>query len=181
MRSNRNGPMPGPPDVRDLDTKRWTFRVMHPKGERAGYGVIGAELDIYSDTRQPILDYLDARSAHLREIGLDAANVAALVPNENGRHYSPNGWNNMRSVTFKRLGIQGDWRTLRRTHGQMLCDRLEASGYKEGSVIEIGSKRLRNTMTTFQRFYADLRTTRTRDVAREAWEAGSREVSILHD
>lgn len=38
-------------------------------------------------------------------------------------------------------------------------------------MIEIGSKRLRNTMKTFQKFYADLRTTRARDVAREAWES----------
>lgn len=163
-------------DRADLDTDRWTFRVMHPKGE-GSYGVVGAELDVFKDTRPFIVDYLDVRDRRLRWLGLDPKVVKPLVPNENGTYYSDAGWRNLRVDTLGRLGISPtdpawtDYRALRRTHGQLLVDRLEASGYKEGSVIEIGSKRLRNKMSTFQEFYADLRTIRARKVAQEAWES----------
>lgn len=163
-------------DHADLDTNRWTFRVMHPKGE-GSYGVVGAELDIFKDTRPFVVDYLDCRDQRLRCLGMEPGEVMPLVPNENGKHYSDAGWRNLRVDTLGRIGIHPsdlawtDYRALRRTHGQLLVDRLEAMGYKEGSVIEIGSKRLRNQMSTFQEFYADLRTIRARKVAQEAWES----------
>ena len=49
-------------------------------------------------------------------------------------------------------------------------DRLEAHDYKEGSVIEISAKRLRHSMRTAVRHYADLRTNRGQKAAQEAWE-----------
>jgi hypothetical protein len=64
----------------------------------------------------------------------------------------------------KRAGIDG------RTHEQILMDPLEAHAYKEGSVIEISAKRLRHSMQTAVRHYADLRTSRGQKAAQEAWE-----------
>ena len=72
--------------------------------------------------------------------------------------------------TFKGAGIQSDCRFLRRTHEQILMDRLEAHDYKEGSIIEISAKRLRHSMQTAVRHYADLRTARGQKAAQEAWE-----------
>ncbi len=66
-------------------------------------------------------------------------------------------------------GIEGDYRVLRRTHEQILMDRLEARDYKEGSVIEISAKRLRHSVQTALRQYADLRTNRGQKAAQEAW------------
>ena len=74
------------------------------------------------------------------------------------------------SYGFKDAGIEGDYRVLRRTHEQILMDRLEAHDYKEGSVIEISAKRLRHSMQTAVRHYADLRTNRGQKAAEEAWE-----------
>jgi len=74
------------------------------------------------------------------------------------------------SYGFKDAGIEGDYRVLRRTHEQILMDRLEAHDYKEGSVIEISAKRLRHSMQTAVRHYADLRTNRGQKAAQEAWE-----------
>ena len=74
------------------------------------------------------------------------------------------------SYGFKGAGIEGDYRVLQRTHEQILMDRLEAHDYKEGSVIEISAKRLRHSMQTAVRHYADLRTSRGQKAAQDAWE-----------
>jgi integrase len=156
-------------DVTDLDTQRWVFKVAHPK--RVPGAVVGAELAVFADTRVHVLDYLAAREKNLRELGFDPDRVTALVPSERGRHYTEAGFRNVRLDTFKKLGIEGDYRTLRRTHEQILMDRLEAHDYREGSVIEISAKRLRHSMQTAVRHYADLRTARGQLAAQEAWEA----------
>ncbi len=49
-------------------------------------------------------------------------------------------------------------------------DRLGARDYKEGSIIEISAKRLRHSMQTAVRHYADLRTARGQKAAQDAWE-----------
>src|SRR5947209_18719117 len=80
------------------------------------------------------------------------------------------------SYGFKDAGIEGDYRVLRRTHEQILMDRLEAHDYKEGSVIEISAKRLRHSIQTAVRHYADLQTSRGQKAAQDA-----RETHIVKD
>jgi len=144
-------------DLRDLDTNRWVFRVMHPKGEGEPWAKIGAEVDIEDEaTRILVLDYLVAREKHLRDLGFDPKGVRPLVPNENGEHYSEGGWRSSRLKVFRRFGIEADFRILRRTHGQRLIDGLQAMGY-EGAAYEVAAKRLRNTPETVRRNYANRR------------------------
>lgn len=64
----------------------------------------------------------------------------------------------------KRAGIDG------RTHEQILMDRLEAHAYKGGCVIEISAKRLRHSMQTAMRHYADLRTKPRSEGCPGGWE-----------
>src|SRR2546425_2946840 len=156
-------------DLKDLDTNRWVFKVMHPKKVRGA--IVGAELAIYADTRVHLADFLAARERHLLELGIDPASVTALIPSERGKHYSEVGFRNIRIDTFRNAGVKGDFRVLRRTHEQLLMDRLEQRDYKEGSVIEIAAKRLRHSPQTALKHYADLRTRRGQDAAKEAWEA----------
>jgi integrase len=155
-------------DLADLATERWVFKVMHPKDVPGA--VVGTELAGYADTRVHVLDFLAARERHLRLLGFEPDEVTALVPSERGKHYSEAGFRNLRVDVFRRAGIQGDYRVLRRTHEQILMDRLEAHDYKEGSIIEISAKRLRHSMQTAVRHYADLRTGRGQRAAQEAWE-----------
>ena len=103
-------------------------------------------------------------------MGFESDKVAALVPSELGRHYSEAGFRNLRADTFDDADIEGEYRVLRRTHEQILMDRLEARDYKEGSIIEISAKRLRHSMQTAVRHYADLRTARGQKAAQDAWE-----------
>ena len=155
-------------DLSDLDTRRWVFKVMHPKDVPGA--IVGAELVVYADTRVQVLDFLVARERRVRELGFDPAKVVALIPSERGKHFSEAGFRNLRVDTFRDAGLQGDYRVLRRTHEQILMDRLEAHDYKEGSVIEISAKRLRHSIQTAVRHYADLRTGRGQKAAQDAWE-----------
>ena len=155
-------------DLSDLDTRRWVFKVMHPKDVPGA--IVGAELVVYADTRVQVLDFLVARERRVRELGFDPAKVVALIPSERGKHFSEAGFRNLRVDTFRDAGLQGDYRVLRRTHEQILMDRLEAHDYKEGSVIEISAKRLRHSIQTAVRHYADLRTSRGQKAAQDAWE-----------
>src|SRR5207245_11491087 len=70
-------------DLRDLDTVAWRFRVMHPKGANR-YGIVGAEVDIYAETRVHVADFLAARETRLKALDLNPAEVQALLPNEPG-------------------------------------------------------------------------------------------------
>src|SRR5947209_18007734 len=76
------------------------------------------------------------------------------------------------SYGFKDAGIEGDYRVLRRTYEQILMDRLEAHHHKEGSVIEISAKRLRHSMQTAVRHYADMRTNPGQKASKEAGVTG---------
>src|SRR3990170_1158816 len=154
-------------DLEDLDAEAWTFVVRHPKGERT-YGET-TEIDVYQDARPHVVDFLARRRARLEELGIPEARP--LVPNEEGGHYTEPGWRNMRWKVFRQAGIDGNYKVLRATHEQLLMDRLEAIGYREGGVIEVASKRLRHTPATATRHYADLRTRRARTDAKLAWEA----------
>jgi len=161
-------------DLKDLDTIRWTFKVMHPKKVRGA--VVGAELDVYEDTKVHVMDFLAARDKHLRAEGRDPATVVALIPSERGMHYSEVGFRNVRLDTYRKAGIEGDFRVLRRTHEQILMDRLEAQGRKDVSVIEIAAKRLRHTPQVALGHYVEYRSGRAKDVAKAAWESPRIEV-----
>jgi len=161
-------------DPKDLDTIRWTFKVMHPKKVRGA--VVGAELDVYEDTKVHVLDFLAARDKHLRAEGRDPATIVALIPSERGMHYSEVGFRNVRLDTYRKAGIEGDFRVLRRTHEQILMDRLEAQGRKDVSVIEIAAKRLRHTPQVALGHYVEYRSGRAKDVAKAAWESPRIEV-----
>jgi len=152
----------------DLDTQRWVFKVIHPKRVPGAAG--GAEPAVFQDTRGHVPDYLAVREKRLRELGFDPARVTVLVPSELGRHDSEAGFRNLRVDMFKEAGVRGDCRVFRRTHEQILMDRLDAHDYREGSIIEISAKRLRHSMQTAVRHYADLRTARGQKAAQGAWE-----------
>lgn len=182
-------------DVDDLNVHSWTFRIMNPKPGSSRKK--GDELDIYADTQIHVLDFLAGREKRLRAVGLDPRTVKALVPNENGDHYSEGGFRNLRWKTLRRLGLdpketEDEWfsfKVLRATHEQILMDRLERDfeiAYRKGgdipgAVTEIAAQLLGHTVETQAKHYAVLRTSRRRDAAKRAWESGARVQSGLID
>src|SRR5438105_8035278 len=74
----------------DLDTGTWTLSIEHPKGEGA-WAASGERIAIFPSARPHVLDFLEARTRTLRDLGLDPSRVEALVPNESGACYSEAG------------------------------------------------------------------------------------------
>lgn len=156
--------------TKDLNRTDWSITVQHPKGESA-WAAEGEKVRIFPSLRPYVADYLDVRARHLREIGLDPDAVEPLFPNENGQHYTANGWRTARWKVFRELGIDGNYRVLRASFGQKLKD--------AGAPIEAVSKALRHTtVATTEKFYARIRSNRAWDALERAWETP--QVDVVH-
>ncbi len=150
--------------IDDLDMTRWVLTVEHPKGENS-WAVGGEEVRIFEDFRQYVLDYLSAREAHLRQLGLDPEQVKPLFPNENGSCYSADGWRTARWKLCNDLGIDDmPYKALRPSFGQHLKN--------NGAPIEAVSKALRHqTVATTEQFYARIQTEQAWDTLEQYWQA----------
>src|SRR5205823_858058 len=74
--------------------------------------------------RPHVLDFLEARTRRLRDLGLDPSKIEALIPNESGACYSEAGWRRRRAKTFAEAGIErANFRVLRPSFAQRLKDR----------------------------------------------------------
>src|SRR6266705_3768194 len=147
--------------LRDLDLRRWTLAIRHPKGE-GSWAVEGEEVRLFPNVRPFVLDYLDSRLARLRELGLDSASAEPLFPNEKGGYYSEPGWRMARYKVFRSLGIDANYKVLRASFAQKLKD--------HGAPIENVSMALRHqTVVTTEQFYARVRTDRAWDALEELW------------
>jgi len=147
--------------LRDLDLQRWILVVRHPKGEGA-WAVDGERVRLFAEVRPFVQDYLDFRTARVRELGVDPANVEPLFPNEKGGYYSEPGWRMARYKVFRSLGIDANYKVLRASFAQRLKD--------HGAPIENVSMALRHqTVVTTEQFYARVRTDRAWDSLEERW------------
>jgi len=106
----------------DLDTKSWTLRVSHPKGE-GSYGELRV-LPIPTPIRSTVERFLKVRSEMLAKKGL--LEVEPLIPRMNGDPnsiYSVNHFEKIARDIREVSGIEFDFRTLRRTYGQTLINK----------------------------------------------------------
>lgn len=128
----------------DLDLKAWTLTVRHPKGE-GSYGEF-RQVPIPDLIRPTVERFLAERSRMLAELG--CLEAEPLIPRQRGGvgYYSANGFEQIASRVRERSGVEFDFRTLRRTYGQMLLNR----GVNLQSVsLMLGH---RSTLTT-ERYY----------------------------
>ena len=149
----------------DLDTRAWTLTVTNPKGTGKWAGRM-EKVEIFPSIRPHVIDFLAERETMLSSYGLDSLKVLPLVPQtEDGSFYMPDGWRNLRSKVFGRLGIEGDTRLLRRSFGQKLKD--------GGLPIEEISRTMRHKYTiTTERYYARVRGEVAWKNAATVWESG---------
>ncbi len=149
----------------DLDTKKWTFFVRHPKGE--GSWGRKVHIPIAPHLRKPTLDYLEKRKKRLEELGIQ--NCTALIPNLHfkkgmGEEYTEQSYGNIRRDLEEASGIAFDFRILRRCAGQFLRDR--------GVPIDVISKILRHRTTrTTETYYARIRDTQAYGEVEAAWSS----------
>ncbi len=157
-------------NVEDLDLRGRVFRVQHPKGER-GYGVIGATVDLFPQFVPYAVDFLGEREKYLREEHLDPRKVAILCPTRLGEAYSENGWSSLRRKVFRQVGIEGDYRILRKSSLQNFTDALEAKGYKDGAIVELVAMRGRHSIATALENYIEVKQRRVRRAVDEVASA----------
>lgn len=105
----------------DLDTKAWTFRVSHPKGERT-YGRQRV-VPIPEPLKEVVKRFLKARETRLAEMGM--LETSPLV----FRKSRPHKYLDSQTIYFwkqeivRKSGIRFSAHELRRTYGQMLLNR----------------------------------------------------------
>jgi integrase len=150
----------------DLDTRAWTLRVRHPKGE----GVWGQAriVPIPPPLREPVLDFLRARSEWLAAQSLE--NATPLIPSPCTQQadgtpgpYTHHGFERMKLRVERASGVRFKIKDLRSTGAQILKDM--------GVPIEAVSKQLghASAMTT-EKYYARIRDAAAHREINEAWE-----------
>jgi len=131
-------------EFEDLDTKNWTLRVRHPKGE-ASYGEYRI-VPIHELLKLYIQRYLNAREKMLAEKGLLEAKPLVCKKQWPHKFYSDNILRQHKRKIEEISGVNFELRALRRTYGQMLIDR--------GVSIESVSIALGHTSTiTTEKYY----------------------------
>lgn len=158
-------------EIDDLDLRRKVFRVRHPKGEGA-YGVEFEEVAFDERFLPYAEDFLAAREARIRLFELDPEKVRPLEPTERGAFYNHTTWNSTRWKTFKRLGIEGDYRVIRKSSLQNYMREVEELGdYKDMAVVELEARRGRHSIATALEHYVEYTQDRSNKVY---WEIAER-------
>ena len=158
-------------EVDDLDLKRRVFRVRHPKGEGA-YGVEFEEVAFDERFLPYAEDFLAAREARIHLFEMDPEKVKPLAPTERGGFYNDTTWNSTRWKTFKKLGIEGDYRILRKSSLQNYMREVEELGdYKDMAVVELEARRGRHSIATALEHYVEYTQNRANKVY---WEIAER-------
>lgn len=149
--------------LKDLDERKMTFRIAHPKGEGV-YADGDRVIRLPESLRVPIVDYLAAREARCRAMDMDPKGVAPLIPAWGGKAYSEAGWKGVRNKAFQAAGIRGNFRELRPAFARR--------SKKLGVSIEAISKRLGHSSTvTTEAFYARIEDEDAEDEVVRAWES----------
>jgi integrase len=108
--------------VDDIDVRKWTIHVRHPKGE-GSYGN-KRTVPILPPARPAVVRYLKAREEHLVSKGIVSV---ALIPKagkgRKGEFYSANAFYIMKSKVERISGIKFRIKDFRSTYAQMNIDR----------------------------------------------------------
>lgn len=143
--------------MKDFDARAWKLRVSAPKG-LGRWASSNDRVAILEPLRPVIMDFLHEREKMLQYMGLDPKQVEPLIPKMDGGFYNGDEWNTLRWKVYRRAGIDGNYRILRSSFGNMVKNGL-------GLSIEEASRLLRHTNTkTTEKFYTQMAGT-------TAWQA----------
>ena len=148
--------------LEDLNTKKWTLYVRHPKGEGT-YGQC-REAIVLPQYRGQILQYLKDRSEYVRSKGLSSATF--LVPRcEKGKDecYSANAFTELKARIERASGVDFKLKDFRPTFATM-CVELDPNLLTDVSVM-LGHADVKTT----QRYYAQISCDSAGRRLEEAW------------
>lgn len=154
--------------LEDLDTKRWTIWVRHPKGEKRYAEKRTAP--ILPPARAAVLRYLEAREKRIKEKGYT---TEALIPSahQGGSFYSSNGFRVIKKSVEEKANLDLDAnitfsiKDFRATFCQQSIDR--------GARAEAVSKAMGHASTqTTETFYGRMRTEKALEELNAVWTDG---------
>lgn len=147
-------------NLEDLDTNRWVFRIVHPKGE-ATYGE-ERDVPIHPEIRDILMTYLLARKKWLSDRHPVPQALFPAPGDVHGGYLSSNGIDEIINVVCRDLEIDIDMRMCRRTFGQKYLDK--------GLDIESVSVLMGHSSTrTTENFYSRKRNDKAMDAAKKTW------------
>lgn len=152
--------------LEDIDTKKWTIWVRHPKGEKRYARQRTAP--ILPPARPAVLRYLGARKKRIKEKGIE---TEALIPAYHGGFYSSNGFRRMKAELEKKVNLDLDEaisfhiKDFRATFCQQSIDR----GASTSAVsVMMGHSSTKTTET----YYGRMRTEKALADINAAWSEG---------
>jgi len=152
--------------LEDIDTKKWTIWVRHPKGEKRYARQRTAP--ILPPARAAVLRYLEARKKRITEKGIE---TEALIPAYHGGFYSSNGFRRMKAELEGKVNLDLDGelsfqiKDFRATFCQQSIDR----GAKIDAVaVAMGHSSTKTTET----YYGRMRTEKALADINAAWSEG---------
>jgi len=108
-------------EVKDLDTREWTLRVSHPKGERT-YGQCRT-VPIPNPLKPVIARFVKARDERLNELGVLDSPYLVFGERDHTKPIVESIVRAWKVLLEERSGIEFTVHTLRRSYGQTLLDR----------------------------------------------------------
>jgi integrase len=153
--------------IDDIDTKKWRIYVRHPKGE--GKYARQRFAPILPPARQIVIDYLNAREKHLRELGIMKAVPLIPANHKDGiGFYSETRFRGIKEkVRAMTPGLQFSLKTFRDTFCQMNIDR------NPGNLSAVSVLMGHSTTKTTERHYGRMRTEYALDAIQKEWEMTS--------
>jgi integrase len=160
--------------LEDIDTKKWTIRVRHPKGEKRYARQRTAP--ILPPARPAVLRYLEARKMRVKEKSIE---TEALIPALHGGFYSSNGFRRMKADLEKKVNLNLEspisfkLKDFRATFCQQSIDR----GAQAPAVsVAMGHASTKTTET----YYGRMRSEKALDNINTAWSDASEGAMYQH-
>ncbi len=147
----------------DIDIKKWTIWVRHPKGEKRYARQRTAP--ILQPARAPLLRYLEAREKRVKEKGIISE---ALIPAYHGGFYSSNGFRRMKAELEAKVNLDLDGEILFSIKGfrATFCQQNIDRGVKIDAVaVAMGHSSTKTTET----YYGRMKTEKALAELNAAW------------
>lgn len=149
--------------LEDLDPRKWTIWVRHPKGEMRYARQRTAP--ILPPARKAVLRYLEARKARLAKLGIESD---ILIPNYNGKGYSSTGFRRMKAALERKvnLNLNANLEFKIKDFRAVFCQQnIDRGVPTEAVAVAMGHSSTKTTET----FYGRMRTQQALDQLNAVW------------
>lgn len=148
--------------IDDLDTKKWSMKVRHPKGE----GTFGARrvVVIVPPFRDGILQYLQERKDYLKSKGRDSKYLVPASYDDEDKPYSSNHFRKIKKDLEERTGIDFRLKDFRSTFASLTMKR------NPNALPDVSKQLGHSSLVVTQTYYAAIEESDSSQRLVESWE-----------